>query len=323
MPPARRASYALVVLLLVGVVALRLGPVLLAGLFSYMVLDVTQRPMGRALPNLLSRLLALLIFLVTAVLLTWLFGHFVRLTLERAPAILASLVPQVDALASRFGIDLPFENLQEFRVVFQETLKDNARSITQASGLLTRGFFQVVVGVGVAVLVFFADPAPDQKSNLLEAIRHEFVDRVRLFMTGFEKVLGAQVIVSLVNTVITACFLLILGLPYFHFLTLATFMFGIIPVIGNVLSNMIIVSTALIVSPNLAAVSLAFLVVLHKAQYFLYSKIVGSRIKTPMWQLMLGLLIGESVMGVPGMILAAAALHYLREELRSIPVKAL
>jgi predicted PurR-regulated permease PerM len=54
--------------------------------------------------------------------------------------------------------------------------------------------------------------------------------------------------------------------------------------------------------------------VIHKLEYFLNSKIIGSRIKNPMWLTLIGLLIGERLMGIPGMILAPVVLHYVKVE---------
>lgn len=42
---------------------------------------------------------------------------------------------------------------------------------------------------------------------------------------------------------------------------------------------------------------------LHKLEYFLNSKIIGDRIKNPVWLTLLALIIGERFMGIPGMIL--------------------
>ena len=60
--------------------------------------------------------------------------------------------------------------------------------------------------------------------------------------------------------------------------------------------------------------ALIFLVVIHKLEYFLNSKIIGDRIKNPMWLTLIGLVIGEKLMGVPGMILAPVVLHYIKVE---------
>lgn len=320
MNSARRTSYLLFASVIVGVVALHLGPVALAGLFSYMIMDLTHRRIRGAMPELAARLVALVVFLVIAVSLSWMVAEFVRLTLARTPLILSQLLPQVDKLASEYGLDLPFENLHQFRTAILEAIKENARSITAESGLLTRGFFQLIVGIFVAILCFLSEPdASKARPNFFDAVRRELDQRVQVFMLGFEKILGAQVLISLINTFVTLVFLLAIGLPYVHFLTLATFLFGVIPIIGNIMSNCAIIGTAMTVSPRMAFAALLFLIITHKAQYFLNSRILGSRINTPMWQLLLGLLVGEAIMGVPGMVLAPAMLHYLREEMIAIP----
>ena len=64
----------------------------------------------------------------------------------------------------------------------------------------------------------------------------------------------------------------------------------------------------------MALVALCFLVVVHKLEYFLNSKIIGDRIKNPMWMTLIGLLVGEKLMGIPGMILAPIVLHYIKIE---------
>ena len=54
--------------------------------------------------------------------------------------------------------------------------------------------------------------------------------------------------------------------------------------------------------------------IIHKLEYFLNSKIIGDRIKNPMWLTLIGLVVGEKLMGIPGMILAPVILNYLKVE---------
>ena len=139
----RTASYLLFVGLIVAVCVFRLGPVLLAGLFSYMILDLTYVRVRRFVPRLPAKYLCVAIFVVTAGALAYLFGQFVSLGVRRMPVIIANLLPAIDSLASKFGMELPFENLQELRTILMQTLMDNVRSITATSGILTRGFFHL------------------------------------------------------------------------------------------------------------------------------------------------------------------------------------
>jgi predicted PurR-regulated permease PerM len=63
-----------------------------------------------------------------------------------------------------------------------------------------------------------------------------------------------------------------------------------------------------------------FLIIIHKFEYFLNSKIIGDRIKNPVWLTLLALVLGERLMGIPGMILAPVILHYIKVETSKIRV---
>ena len=55
-------------------------------------------------------------------------------------------------------------------------------------------------------------------------------------------------------------------------------------------------------------------VVIHKLGYLLNSKIVGGRIKNPMWLTLIGIVVGEKLMGVPGIFLAPVVLRNIKVE---------
>ncbi len=94
------------------------------------------------------------------------------------------------------------------------------------------------------------------------------------------------------------------------------------PIVGNLVSNTIIVFVALTVSLKLAISALLFLVLIHKLEYFLNSKIIGDRIRNPIWLTLVALIIGERLMGIPGLILAPVVLNYLRVEMLTVEVLA-
>lgn len=321
LPMSRWASYALVVVGLFVVARCDLGHALIAGLFAYMLLDQAETALRDAgASRLVARGSAVALFFVVGLLLALVFASFVRIGLSRLPILLDRLLPRVDALAGRIGIDLPVENVAELRALILETVKENARSVTATSGLLTRGFFQIAVAVAAAVLAFLWTPAPARRHGTPdEEFLRECGDRLTLLGASFERVMGAQVVIAAINTGVTAVFLYSTQLPFRTLLTLTTFVCGMIPIAGNVISNSLIVAAALTVSDRMAAAAFAFLVVVHKAEYFLNSRIVGERIRTPMWATLLGLLVGEALMGVTGAILAPTMIFYFREELKIVP----
>jgi predicted PurR-regulated permease PerM len=138
--------------------------------------------------------------------------------------------------------------------------------------------------------------------------------RFEIFFVSFNKVIGAQIIISAINTVLTAIFLIWNGFPYTVVIIGLTFLCGLLPIIGNIMSNTLIVGVGFTISPNMALWSLIFLVVIHKLEYFLNSKIIGDRIKNPMWLTLIGIVLGEKLMGIPGMVLAPVVLHYIKVE---------
>jgi len=319
----RRASYLLVILALAVAARFDLGHALIAGLFAFMMLDHAQTALieAGASPSV-ARWSSVALFTVVALLLAVIFAAFVAIGVERLPQLLDRLLPRLDELAGRFGIGLAVENVQELRALILETLKENARSITTTSGLLTRGFFQILGAVVIAILRFVSSvPVPVERRRGLDAeVLSECRDRAALFSASFELVMGAQITVAAINTAVAGVFLIVFQIPFRTMLTLTTFVCGMIPIVGNVISNSLIVAAALTRSEHLALAALIFLVLVHKGGYLLNSRIVGARMETPTWAILLGLLIGEALLGVTGVILAPTLIYYVREELRAIPV---
>ena len=54
---------------------------------------------------------------------------------------------------------------------------------------------------------------------------------------------------------------------------------------------------------------MVFLVGIHKLEYFLNSKIIGDRIRNPVWLTLIALMIGERLMGIPGLVLATGGVE--------------
>jgi hypothetical protein len=86
----------------------------------------------------------------------------------------------------------------------------------------------------------------------------------------------AQVRISALNTILTTLYLTLalplvgVHLPLAKTMLAVTFVVGLLPVVGNLVSNTIIVILSLSVSLAVAVVSLVFLVIIHKL--VVYSK---------------------------------------------------
>ena len=147
------------------------------------------------------------------------------------------------------------------------------------------------------------------------------IDRVSNLGIAFRRVVFAQVRISLINTFFTAVYLFLVlpafgvELPLRKSLIAVTFVAGLFPVLGNLISNSVIVIVGLSHSFGVALASLAFLIVIHKLEYFLNAQIIGKRIGSHTWELLVAMLVMEAAFGIGGVIAAPIYYAFIKDEL--------
>ena len=317
-----RLSYGVLALTLVLAGFLHLGVPLLVILFSYLVL--------RQLYFLTKRKwLALVLFIVVVLGIAAAAVSFTRAAILALPDVADTSIPSASAWAQRRQIELPFTDFESLRAVVIDTLQQEAhylRNVAHFAGSTTAALVFSIIGIVAAGSLFFKaslDPhraTHPVKNNLYSICCDEVSTRFRDFYRSFATVMGAQITISLINTALTGLFVVAVRMPHTPLLIAITFLCGLVPIVGNLVSNTIIVFVALTVSLKLAIAALVFLVVIHKLEYFLNSKIIGDRIRNPAWLTLIALIIGERLMGIPGLILAPVVLNYLRVEMLTVEV---
>src|SRR5262245_10441012 len=315
-----RISYAFMVVTLLLVGWLHLATPFITVLFAYFAL--CKLDLGR------SRWFAVGLFVLVVLAIFYGFVSFATNAVEAFPKIADKAIRSVIDFAQQRGIELPFTDRESLKALALETIKDELRFVGNFAKVASKQFLFVVIGLVVAVSLFVnsrLDLGRDKyqlKNNLYSLASDEIIERFKSFYSSFETVMGAQLIISAINTILTTIFILLAGLPHAAVVVVVTFLCGLLPIIGNIISNTVIVGIAFTVSPKMALLALFFLVVIHKLEYFLNSKIIGDRIKNPVWLTLLGLILGERLMGIPGMILAPVVLNYLKVEASKIEVGA-
>jgi predicted PurR-regulated permease PerM len=300
---------------------LHLATPLLAALFSYFALR--QLYFFRR-----GRLLSVLLFVIFVGAVGYGLGFFIRHTVKALPEIANKAIPTIIETARHYQVELPFSDYESLKANTIEEVTSQARYLGSFAKVARGAGTEIVlliVGMVVAVGIFL-DPRLEHRpherdaaaENLYSASCDQIKRRFTNFYRSFSTVMGAQIIISAINTLLTAGFVLIVGLPYHLVVIGVTFLCGLLPVIGNLVSNTIIVGIGFTISPKMALIALTYLVVIHKLEYFLNSKIVGDRIRNPLWLTLLGLVLGERLMGIPGMILAPVVLHYIKTEASAI-----
>ncbi len=309
-------SYVLFAVLLVLLAVLHLGTPFLAALFCYLVLT--------KLAFFGKKWIALTLFLVVIAGVFSGVVFFLKHAFVALPEIVETSIPVVVRFASERGIELPFTDIDSLRAVALESVRSALGQLGNYVKVATKEFLFLVIGVVIAVSVFFNPDFEARRvkgqggANLYSLYTSRIKERCASFYRSFSAVMGAQIIISAINATLTAIFVFAVGLRYASLIIILTFVCGLVPIIGNLISNTVIFCIAFTMSPKLAVASLFFLIVIHKLEYFLNSRIIGSRIDHPMWLMLLAMLIGERLMGISGVILAPVILSFIKVEMKKI-----
>jgi len=262
--------------------------------------------------------LFLFLFLISGI--TYGLGSFVH-EARNMPQIIDKSIPSIIEWASKYEVELPFDDYESLKSVLKESAESQKVFLGNMLSGATMHLALLIICV-VASVAFFVTPKvePDRKpgsepKNLYAVYYDAIVQRFSTFYQSFSNVMGAQIIISSINTFFTTIFILTAGIPYTIIIIGVTFLCGLLPVVGNLISNTIIICIAFTVSPKLAFFALLFLVAIHKLEYFLNSKVIGARIRNPVWLMLIGLVVGERLMGLSGMVLAPVILYYIKVEL--------
>jgi predicted PurR-regulated permease PerM len=319
----KNISFWFILLVLVLVGWLQMGALLLSVLFSYFVITKLDFLKAR------GKWIAVTIFLVLVAVLAYALTYFIHATVRALPSIAERAVPAIIRWCGEHQIELPFTNLETLRERAFEFARSQARELGAfadfARGATTE-FVYLFVGCLVGIGLFLnpqlelENPGGALPNNLYSLCCQEISLRFATFYRSFATVMNAQITISTINTLLTAIFVASMGLPHLVVAVGLTFLCGFLPVVGNLLSNIVVVALGFIVSPAKGLWALLFLILIHKLEYFLNSKIIGAKIHTSIWLTLLALLLGERLMGITGMVLAPVALHYIRIEASKITV---
>lgn len=307
-----RLSYGFILLLFIAAGLLRVATPLLTVFFCFFALHMLAWG-GR-------KWLGVTLFLILLTGVGVGFHFFLKQAIVAVPQMAETTIPVVLEWAEKQGMELPFADYKSLRLLAVNAVTEELGGLGKYAGVAVVQTAAIIIGIVVAISLFLNSrfdletDLPAQSNNLYTLTWVEIAARFHTLYESFATVMGAQILISTINTALTAVFLVWVGFPYTKVIIGITFLCGLLPIVGNLISNTIIVGVGFTISPQMALTALVFLVALHKFEYLLNSKIVGDRIRNPMWLTLIGLLIGEKLMGIPGMILAPILLHYIKVE---------
>jgi len=307
------ARGALLIIYISGLLATGLGP--LVHFIEHAAAPGTQR-----LPRWLA---ILLIYLLIVGLLT-LVGLLVVPPLIEQSQDLSKRIPELLERGQRFLVD---RGVLDHRITLEEAVR-NAPGPGQAAGTVATAVARVFTGmlavITVLILTFYllveSDalfmgfarlfPRPDRPR--VQAAALKISTKVSAWLSG-QLILGGAIGLT------AAAGLYLLGVPYFYVLAVLAGFGELIPVVGPIFSAVPAILVALTVSPKTALFTLLFFIVQQQSEsHILVPRIMARQVGVSPVVVIAALLIGGSVLGVMGAILAvpsAAIIQVVVDEL--------
>jgi predicted PurR-regulated permease PerM len=213
---------------------------------------------------------------------------------------------------------LPQGDDSMIRAGLVEWLRVHALEIRQYSGNAGRALLHFIIGLIIGSFIALREATPHKT---LAPLALAMCERVHRLGDAFRRVVFAQIRISALNALLTGIYLFAVlpafgvHLPFTKTMIVVTFLVGLLPVIGNLISNTVIVIISLSHSLQVAGGSLAFLIIIHKLEYFVNARIIGEQIKARAWELLIAMLVMEAAFGLQGVIAAPIIYAYIKKEL--------
>ena len=324
-PRSAITSWILTGIALFLVLKLHLLSALMAGLLTYELVRLLTPLVQKRLTSKGARLVALaalsVLTITLLILLTvGMFAFFKSDTGNRQ-----ALLDKTNHILTDARTKLPLwivdnwpSNVDVMKSYASEWVDEHSKEIQQAGKEVVHFFVRGLVGMVIGALIsLHAAPAIRQMRPLAAALTL----RISRFANAFRLIIFAQVKISAINTIFAGIFLAGIlptfgvHLPLTKTLIAITFLAGLLPIIGNLISNTLICIVALSISIYVGIAALIFLVVIHKLEYFLNARIVGTRIRARAWELLLAMIVLEVAFGMAGLIAAPIYYAYIKDEL--------
>jgi predicted PurR-regulated permease PerM len=322
------AGYAFVTALAVLVFTTHLETFFLSFLFLYLISDVLTNDVRKLVPFVPKAALFSLLYVAVIALVWAISARGVPYLLRALPGLTADLqtraVEQFQAIEERWRLSgyVDPKKLVDYLV---SGTTGAARFLAREFSNVYKGALYFVFALILNLLLYHDTTKVDavfaRRPASLGGFLYRFTaSRLRLFYFYFRRVMGGQILISAVNTVISAVVVFALALPHPVLLIGTIFVCGLFPIVGNLVSNSILTLTALVAVGGWAAlVCLGLLVAIHKLEYFLNSRIIGGIVHLPMVVTLGALIVCEVLLGIVGLILAIPLLLFVRHELEAVP----
>ena len=319
------ASYIFAALFLFMVLRESLLGALFAGLLTFSLIRLIAPFLGRKISDVRARMIVAAgigLILITGIsMAVWGLTVLLKTDATSMSHLFQKMADILDASRGKMPVWLSAHipvDADSVRNLMTGWLREHAADAQAMGAAAGKTLARILIGMIIGVMVSLHDTLTPHYHRPFAAA---LLERVSILADAFRSIVFAQVWISAINTALSAIFVLVVlpmagvSLPFAKSLVALTFVAGLLPVVGNLISNTVLVVVALSNSLETALACLAFMIVLHKLEYFLNARIIGSKINARSWELLIAMLVGESLFGMTGVIAAPVFYAYAKKEL--------
>ena len=319
-------SYLLIAAGLLASLLLHLVPALLAGLGVHVLVNRISLRYLSGFDNRKARVwvtavIALIIIMGVVSTVALLIGHLRLSSMQGLAGLwskIANIVASARDILPPWMLEKMPNSAEDIQAAVVQLLKEHTSQLQTVGKDVGVGLLHTLIGSIIGGLIAVSQASGGLPAKPLHAA---LTARAAQLALSFERVFLGQGKIALINASGTAAYLVLalplfgIHLPFIKTIVLLTLVMGFIPVLGNLISNFVIVVVSASVGFAAAMASLLFLVLLHKVEYFLAARILGAQINAKAWELLLAMLVMEAAFGVAGVVTAPMIYAYVKAEL--------
>ena len=296
-------------------------------LFLFFISDFMTRDVHRVAPFVPKTLLFSAVYILVILAIIFITSKIIPMMLKNFPELSTQLqvrvVQELKAAGQKWNLtDYVDPDALKGTILKASTgiLQFMANSLTP----LYKGFIEFVFALAINLFFYFESEKVEQAftrnpNSLMTFVFRFMQTRLRIFYVFFRRVMGGQVIIALINTVISTVVIFALDLHHPLLMIFVVFFCGLFPVVGNLMSNSVLTINAFVSTGMWGTmICLILLVGVHKLEYILNSKIIGGIVHLPMAISLGALIFCEVLLGIPGLILAIPLVLFIRHEFEHI-----
>lgn len=180
-------------------------------------------------------------------------------------------------------------------------------------GVLQAGL-AVVAGIGGAFIIliltiYFTASTPSLKKAVYQLVpaskRTRFIDLAEQITDSVGYYVMGQVSMGVINGILSAIFLTIIGAPFPAVLAVIAFFFSLIPLVGTLTGSVLIVAACLLGSPTTAIIAaIYYLIYMQIEAYVISPRIMNRAVSVPGAVVVIAALAGGSLLGLLGALIA-------------------